>query len=64
MSVGYDRLLFSLGIGDQIQQTTNENIDYLKSVIDAKYFNQAGGQTTMTGFIAGMWPIKKVNNEQ
>jgi hypothetical protein len=60
MSVGYDHLLTGLGIGDRIQSITDENMDYLKTVIDSKYFNQAGGQTTVMGFITGMWPIKHV----
>jgi hypothetical protein len=64
MTLGHDRLLEGLGMSDRIQHILDDHMSYLKKVIDPKYFNQAGGQTTMTGFITTMWTIKKVSNAQ
>lgn len=59
MVIGYDIVLFNLGLEDRIQGITRENFQYLQRVIDPKYFNVINGLTSFTGFISPMWVVKK-----
>lgn len=63
MTLGYDQLLFKIGQRDRIMGMTKENFSYLRSVIDAKYFNEIDGIPALVGFVSKMWPIKfhKIN---
>ena len=59
-TIGYDQLLFGIGLQDRLLSITKENFTYLKSVIDPKYFSSDNGVPTLTGFISKMHPIKFV----
>jgi hypothetical protein len=62
MTLGYDRLLFDIpGMKEKIDQIQKNNIDYLKKVIDAKYWNNLDGLPELKGFPVGMYPIKYSN---
>lgn len=58
MTIGYDQLLFKIGKKDKVMGIVKDNVTYLQSVIDKKYFNQINGIPTMVGFITGMYTIK------
>jgi len=60
MTLGYDQLLFKIGLQDRLLSITKENFTYLKSVINPKYFSSDNGVPTLTGFISKMHPIKFV----
>jgi hypothetical protein len=60
MTIGYDQLLFGIGLQDRLLSITKENFSYLKSAIDPKYFGSDNGVPIMTGFITKMYPIKFV----
>jgi hypothetical protein len=63
MTLGYDRLLFSLGKEDEIRGMLRDSLDYLHDHIDEKFFNVINGTKVFTGFISGMWPIKTVQDQ-
>lgn len=57
MSIGYDQLLFKIGLQDKILGMHQENFSYLKKVIDPKYFNDIDGIPAFVGFISKMRPL-------
>jgi hypothetical protein len=59
MVLGYDVVLFNLGLEDRIRGITRENFQYLQRVIDPKYFNVVNGLTSLIGFVSPMWVVKK-----
>ena len=60
LTIGYDQLLFGIGLQDRLSTITKENFSYLRSVVDPKYFGSDNGIPTLTGFISKMQPIKFV----
>lgn len=60
MNFGMDTLLFKIGHEEKLRGMQRDNFAYLQKVIDKKYFNTIDGNVTFTGFITGMWPVKKL----
>jgi hypothetical protein len=60
-TLGYDQLMFKIGLRDRLLSITKENFEYLRSVIDPKYFSKdIDGFPAFTGFVSKMRPIKFV----
>jgi hypothetical protein len=60
-TLGYDQLMFKIGLRDRLLSITKENFEYLRSVIDPKYFSKdIDGFPAFVGFITKMHPIKFV----
>lgn len=63
MNFALDILLFKIGYEQQIKGIQKDNFAYLRKIIDSKYFNTVNGETTFTGFITGMWPVKTLTGK-
>lgn len=61
---GTDSIVIGTEVQKKFELATEHNWEYLKSVIDKKYFSDYAGKTSLTGFINGMWPIKKVTTHE
>jgi hypothetical protein len=59
-SLGYDVLLFGIGLEDRLKSIIKENQKFLTDNIDRKYFQNPEVTPAFIGFILGMWPIKTV----
>ena len=59
MTFGFDALLFNIdGMKEKIVNIQKNNIDYMKKVIDSKFWNDVDGLPVLVGFPTGMYPIK------
>lgn len=61
-TISWDELLYKVGLEDKIKGITDDNFNYLRKVVDPKYFTTTpNGLPSITGFITGMWPVKYCN---
>lgn len=61
---GYDRPFVNYELGEHLMDRFQNGMEYLKTVIDKKYFNWntlSDGQPSMINFINGMWTVRPIN---
>lgn len=62
INIGQDRVVFGTELEEEYRRSYNNSWQLLQSVVDARYFSTVQHETTLIGFINGMWPIKQVNS--
>ena len=59
LTLSWDKLLYRVGLDKDIIGMTDANFNYLRKIIDSKYFTTTPvGTPSIIGFITGMWPVK------
>lgn len=58
LNVGLDCVVADTEVESNFRSMYKRNWDYLKTIVDPKYFTHINGDDTITGFINGMWRIK------
>lgn len=62
-TIGHENLVLDTELEQPLKVASQINWEQLRTIVDKKYFVNNAGETTLTGFINGMWPIRKIKEK-